>query len=113
MEKRILNTELLNEAYETLKEAKLVKSKADFSECWLRKSKRYYSMLATAQREISIEALATLAARLETTAQRMKGHGFRSAEHSTAMIDELAGKVAQALKERALTRGIGQRALKS
>jgi hypothetical protein len=41
----------------------------------------------------------------------MKGHSFRSAEHNTAKIDELAGKVALALNERALTRGIGQRAL--
>jgi hypothetical protein len=111
MENMIIKTKtILDEAYATLKEANLTKTKADFSNDWLHKSQRYYSMLISTNSMVSVEALATLAARLQTTALHMKEHGLKTNLHDTANIADMAVKVAEALNDRALTRRLRKQA---
>jgi len=62
----------------------------------MNKSKRYYSMLNAAEREVSVEALATLVARLEKTALDMR---VLSEAESVAVMDALAARLAAELRE--------------
>ena len=87
----------LCEIYETLKTAGLLKTKADFSVNWLRRSQRYYSYLASTGSVISVEALAALTARLE----QAQGEAGLSQEQQ-ALIEQLAGDLAAELRGRAL-----------
>lgn len=86
----------MNEVFETLKQAGLLKSKAEFSVDWLERSERYYSMLDAAEREISVEALATLTARLENATQQMEERD------SVEAIEALTRKLTAVLRDRVL-----------
>lgn len=99
---RAIRNELLNETYETLKQTGWLKSKADFSVNWLRRSERYYSMLDAEKREASVAALMTLKARLEATAVLAAADAGQDTHKSAAAIAALAEKLAATLHERAL-----------
>ena len=98
----MLKTDLIQETYHLLKKERLITTKAEFSTQWLNKSSRYYSMLRSSKRDISVEAMATLAARLEVTAQRLQVHRLSSDRKTTQAIGYLARKVSMAIRDRVL-----------
>ncbi len=98
----MLKTDLIQETYHLLKKERLITTKAEFSTQWLNKSSRYYSMLRSSKRDISVEAMATLAARLEVAAQRLQVHRLSSDDKTNQAIEFLAWRVTMAIRDRVL-----------
>ncbi len=93
---------LLNETYGFLKLNGLVKNQEDFSKRFLHKSPRYFSMLKASGKRASVEALATLAARLQDVAQTFSYLGeSKSAARRASM---LANSFWSVVNQRALLR---------
>jgi len=57
--------ERTNHMFNVLREQRILRTQEDFSENWLGKSARYYSMLLATKREPSLHAIWNLANRLE------------------------------------------------
>jgi len=70
--------DILQETYTALWQLDLVDNHCDFSETWLNKSPRYYSMIRATGRKPSVDALGRLAANLERRHDfyRNSHHGF-------------------------------------
>ncbi|MBE0533308.1 MAG: hypothetical protein IH626_21005 [Rhodospirillales bacterium] len=70
--------DILQETYATLWKLDLVDNHCDFSEIWLNKSSRYYSMIRATGRKPSVDALGHLAANLKQRHDfyRDSHHGF-------------------------------------
>ncbi len=96
--------DIIEEINQTLKEQKLIKNDDDFSSCWLHKSDRYYSMIKSTGRDISFEALSTLAMRLKQLCERMEQQGFKNKQQQLIRVKQLTEALLQKLEERALTR---------
>ena len=102
---------LLNEAYGFLRRTGLVKSQEDFSKRFLHKSPRYYSMLKARDKQASVEALATLAARLQKLAETFAYSGSGAGEARRANM--LASAFWSVVNARALLREAHTRSMQA
>jgi hypothetical protein len=59
---RRITVDILRETYRTLWKLNFVDNQCDFSEAWLNKSRRYYSMIRATGRKPSVDTLGRLAA---------------------------------------------------
>lgn len=89
----------LDEAYKLLKEEKLIKGWTDMSERYCLKSPSYLRAQRAQKREISLAAMASLASRLQMTAQSLQqskyGNIFGTAEKLIDLSDRMWSAIHQ------------------
>lgn len=95
-------SDILNEAYEELYALALVNNHCQFSENWLLKSRRYFSMIRASGRKPSVAALGALAARLKSHHEVLKNSGSGESRHQAELIYPLVRKVWTKLYEQAI-----------
>lgn len=95
-------SDILNETYDQLYEFGLVNNHCQFSENWLLKSRRYYSMIRASGREPSVAALGALAARLKSHYEVLKASRSDELRYQAELIYPLVRKVWTKLYESAL-----------
>lgn len=96
------NSDILSEAYEELFALGMVQNHCRFSEDWLLKSRRYYSMIRASGRKPSVSAIGSLAARLKQQHEMMRTSQYGELRYRAESIYPLVRKVWTALYEASL-----------
>ena len=95
---------ILNEAFEFLAGIGVVASQEDFSSRFLSKSPRYYSMLKATGREPSVEALASLAARMVDLGKNLKASRYGNILNEGETAEKLSQKLWNTVYRQSLAR---------
>ena len=96
------NSDILNESYEALFALGLVNNHCQFSENWLLRSRRYWSMCRSSGRKPSVSALGALAARLKSHYEILKASRSGELRYQAELIYPLVRKVWTRFYESAL-----------
>jgi len=97
-------TQILDEAFNELKRLGFTGNQCQFSEDWLNKSPRYFSMCKSTGREPSIDALGRLAANLKFRHDHFKTNKLGDLRLRAEQIHPIVKRVWAALYHRALDR---------
>ena len=103
---------ILNKAFEFLTSVGVVTSQEQFSTHFLFKSARYYSMILATDREASVEALASLAARMVDLARNLKISPYGSIFNDGETAEKLSQKLWNTVYRQSLARSAHVRSKK-
>ena len=96
---------ILNEAFEFLTTVGVVNSQEEFSSRFLNKSPRYYAMLKATGREPSVEALASLAARMVDLGKNLKASRYGNILNEGETAEKLSQNLWNKVYRQSLARG--------
>ena len=92
--------DILHEAYTALWELNIVDNHCDFSERWLNKSRRYYSMIRASGRNPSVDALGRLATNIKLRRDICRDSDHPRLRQKTDRLSRLLEQVACELDHR-------------
>lgn len=98
--------QILEETYDVLEANGLVQNHCEFSTRFLNKSRRYFSMIRSSERDASVDALARLAANLKHYTDTCRESRYGEIRERKEILEPLMRKVWTEMYNQALGRQI-------